>query len=190
MSNVLLLPPLQIHPVALRLPGGWWRPEPRRSHVSQRTALIFSFTPTPGLVSTRQLGDEDSVSCYCVHFVIISDFPHHLFQINLYPPIQLLMSRGCGRGEYDYHAVASGEESGVEQSKVKVNRCEDTSKEYRRWKADTLAKQVHPCTQLGISQETACSKVKIPQHYFNILQSNPQIFGIPSVCHLQSSIIC
>ena len=62
------------------------------------------------------------------------------------------MSRGC---RSEYHAVAQGEES-----KVKVNRCEDTSKEYRRWKADTLAKQVHP-GQLGISQETACSKVKI-----------------------------
>ena len=70
------------------------------------------------------------------------------------------MSRGC---RSEYHAVAQGEESGGEQSKVKVNRCEDTSKEYRRWKADTLAKQVHP-GQLGISQETACSKVKIIQH--------------------------
>ena len=81
--------------------------------------------------------------------------------IYIAPIPSLLMSRGC---RSEYHAVAQAEESGGEQSKVKVNRCEDTSKEYRRWKADTLAKQVHPCTQLGISQETACSKVNITQH--------------------------
>ena len=80
--------------------------------------------------------------------------------IYIAPIPSLLMSRGC---RSEYHAVAQGEESGGEQSKVKVNRCEDTSKEYRRWKADTLAKQVHP-GQLGISQETACSKVKIILH--------------------------
>ena len=155
-----------IHPCcseeSLRSPGGWWQPERRRSHVSQRTALIFSFAPTPELVSGRQLRDEDGVFCQTVYTLLLFQIfiTIHFRLIFIAPIPSLLMSRGC---RSEYHAVAQGEESGGEQSKVKVNRCEDTSKEYRRWKADTLAKQVHP-GQLGISQETACSKVITIKH--------------------------
>ena len=101
--------------------------------------------------------------CYTVYTLLLFQIFITIYFRLIYiaPILSLLMSRGC---RSEYHAVAQAEESGGEQSKVKVNRCEDTSKEYRRWKADTLAKQVHPCTQLGISQETACSKVKIIQH--------------------------